>query len=439
MTTPGGQRGRRLTSQHQQRPRRWPWVLQALTALIALWLFVFAPFLWWRASGRSFGNVVLVGVHAVRSVTRPLWDRPPRPWTEVVPFRGGYENTSSCSKYHGWVPRSPAGQARLKVFDCFIFSTELDLLEVRLHELADHGVDKFVLVESTRTHTYLPKPLVYHKHRNDRRFARFRERILHLVVDEDAISACLRRGKCDPADPYTLEALQRRTMMAGLAMAGLRPGDIIIVSDLDEIPRREVPQLMRGCSGQPTHLALEMPEFLYSLANRVGWYNKTNAVVRTYRGRDPGWTARIELWDKLERLQRARKKERTSATAATAAAAAAAAASVSAAASAAATTTSRHSSSGNSRLRSNVGGRGSIYFVDANSSSSSSSSSSKRTFGGNTTNRRIAAMIRSTAAAAGIWVSHHKRLGDHLLSNAGWHCTWCFPSLEQFIFKMLGR
>ncbi len=39
----------------------------------------------------------------------------------------------------------------MSVIDAFMFSNELKLLEVRLHEL-DSVVDKFVLVEATRTH-----------------------------------------------------------------------------------------------------------------------------------------------------------------------------------------------------------------------------------------------------------------------------------------------
>jgi hypothetical protein len=38
------------------------------------------------------------------------------------------------------------------IYDCFTFFNELELLELRLHELAG-VVDKFVLVEATQTHS----------------------------------------------------------------------------------------------------------------------------------------------------------------------------------------------------------------------------------------------------------------------------------------------
>ena len=38
----------------------------------------------------------------------------------------------------------------MKIYDCFTFYNELDLLELRLRETYDH-VDVFVIAEATRT------------------------------------------------------------------------------------------------------------------------------------------------------------------------------------------------------------------------------------------------------------------------------------------------
>ena len=46
------------------------------------------------------------------------------------------------------------------IYDTFMFFNELELLELRLNEL-NGVVDKFVLVEATRTFTNKPKPLYY--------------------------------------------------------------------------------------------------------------------------------------------------------------------------------------------------------------------------------------------------------------------------------------
>ncbi len=44
-----------------------------------------------------------------------------------------------------------------KIYDCFTFYNELDLLELRLQELYDH-VNYFVLVEGNRTFQNNSKP-----------------------------------------------------------------------------------------------------------------------------------------------------------------------------------------------------------------------------------------------------------------------------------------
>ena len=70
---------------------------------------------------------------------------------------------------------------RPTVFDCFMFFNELDLLEIRLIELSEL-VDRFVLVEATRTHTGFQKPLYFAD--NKSRFASFLDRIIHVIVDD---------------------------------------------------------------------------------------------------------------------------------------------------------------------------------------------------------------------------------------------------------------
>ena len=56
------------------------------------------------------------------------------------------------------------------IVDCFPFFNELDLLEIRLNILKD-VVDKFVLVEASKTQTKLDKPFYFEDHKD--RFADF--------------------------------------------------------------------------------------------------------------------------------------------------------------------------------------------------------------------------------------------------------------------------
>lgn len=78
--------------------------------------------------------------------TRPLWDRPDGP-TDIIPRLHAEslaaDSAEACQR-HGWTLRSP----RPLLIDVVLFSTEVELLEIRLQELSD-VVDIFVVVEST--------------------------------------------------------------------------------------------------------------------------------------------------------------------------------------------------------------------------------------------------------------------------------------------------
>ena len=118
------------------------------------------------------------------------------------------------------------------IYDCFTFFNELDLLEIRLHELAD-TVDAFVLVEADRTFTGEPKDLYFEK--NKKRFAKFQDKIIHVVVRDMPNS---------PRDAWEMERYQRNAIVRGLGSCG--PDDYVIISDVDEIPRYET---VKGFSG----------------------------------------------------------------------------------------------------------------------------------------------------------------------------------------------
>lgn len=113
------------------------------------------------------------------------------------------------------------------IVDCFTFWAELDILEIRLAELYP-VVDKFVLVESTKTHKGDDKPLYYAANRQ--RFAKYNDKIWHVTYGDvpggDTQAAIWRR-----------EIGQRQAIER--ALVDLPDDTIILISDLDEIPRRE--------------------------------------------------------------------------------------------------------------------------------------------------------------------------------------------------------
>ena len=111
-----------------------------------------------------------------------------------------------------------------RLFDCFTFFNELDLLEIRLETL-DSVVDFFVIAEAPITYRADPKPLYFEL--NKQRFAKFLPKIRHIIVDDLPIEKGFDQN-------WQRETLQRAALERGLADA--RDEDIIMLSDLDEIP-----------------------------------------------------------------------------------------------------------------------------------------------------------------------------------------------------------
>lgn len=113
---------------------------------------------------------------------------------------------------------------RIKLYDCITFSDGLDILEIRLNVL-DPYVDFFVIVEATKSHAGKPTPLYFQE--NSNRYAKFKEKIIHVVVEDmpDLSENMTRHG---------LAAYQRNQIKRGLT--NCRDSDIIFISDMDEIP-----------------------------------------------------------------------------------------------------------------------------------------------------------------------------------------------------------
>lgn len=119
----------------------------------------------------------------------------------------------------------PAQPRRPLVYDVFPFFRELDLLEIRLHELRD-VVDFHIIVESNRTYTGKPKPLAYRD--NAHLFREFAHKIISIVVDDMPATD----------NPWDREGHQNERGMHE-ARKRMRPGDMMILGDADEIPRPE--------------------------------------------------------------------------------------------------------------------------------------------------------------------------------------------------------
>jgi len=110
----------------------------------------------------------------------------------------------------------------MKIYDCFSYWDEDLLLDLRLNILSDY-VDYFVIVEGNKTWQNNSKKLRF----NIDKFPNFKKKIIYIPVED------MPGGD----DPYLRENFQRNCILRGLKYSS--ENDIIIISDLDEIPNPE--------------------------------------------------------------------------------------------------------------------------------------------------------------------------------------------------------
>ena len=125
----------------------------------------------------------------------------------------------------------PGGRRR--IFDVVMFNNELRILNVKLHEMADF-VDAFIVIEARQTYSGAPKPLVFQENREQ--FARFADKIVHVVVED--------------FPPHLQHAWAREYYQRNHAVFGLngrvREDDLVMISDADEIVSREAAEGFEG-------------------------------------------------------------------------------------------------------------------------------------------------------------------------------------------------
>jgi len=117
------------------------------------------------------------------------------------------------------------------IIDCFIFYNELDMLNYRLNLLDDY-VDYFVLVESKYTHVGKEKELYYEN--NKELYKKFNDKIIHIIVED--IPYKFEEINYNLGNQWTNEEYHRNQIKLGINKLNLNDEDIIILSDLDEIP-----------------------------------------------------------------------------------------------------------------------------------------------------------------------------------------------------------
>lgn len=132
------------------------------------------------------------------------------------------------------------------IFDCIPFFNELDILKLRM-EIMDPYVDYFVLEESTVTFSGEDKKMIFAQNRH--LFKQFEAKIRYVAVSDSPMSGVTTHER----DKYQKNQLIR-------ALADCQPEDIIIFSDVDEIPNPDtlLQVIEHFDAGKIYHLAQRM-------------------------------------------------------------------------------------------------------------------------------------------------------------------------------------
>lgn len=153
------------------------------------------------------------------------------------------------------------------VFDCFLFNNEFQLLKLRLNYLRDI-VDKFIIVESDMTFSGKKKSL---------HIADIVKNNLSIDLPYDKIVTYKVPYIEFKGDRWAIEFHSRNFMKQALIDNSIEDDDYVIISDVDEIPRREAIEARK--SG-----VLEMDSYHFYLNHKernIFWYG---SIVDNWEG-----------------------------------------------------------------------------------------------------------------------------------------------------------
>jgi beta-1,4-mannosyl-glycoprotein beta-1,4-N-acetylglucosaminyltransferase len=128
----------------------------------------------------------------------------------------------------------------MKIFDCFMYCDEDLILDLRLNYL-DQYVDKFIIVESTYTHSGASRKLNF----DINKYSKFKNKIKYILLDEppkELMELSEKDSEHEQNSKYILNAVKRENLQRNTIIKGIddaSPDDFIIISDVDEIPDLE--------------------------------------------------------------------------------------------------------------------------------------------------------------------------------------------------------
>ena len=128
----------------------------------------------------------------------------------------------------------------MKIFDCFMYFDEDMLLDLRLNIL-DKFIDNFVIVESIFNHKGEKRDLKF----DPNNFKKFKDKIIYIVYDQIPLEVEMIKSSDSESEKnrkLIMNAVFRENGQRNYISNGIKNADsedIILISDLDEIPNLE--------------------------------------------------------------------------------------------------------------------------------------------------------------------------------------------------------
>ena len=119
----------------------------------------------------------------------------------------------------------------MKIYDCTTFYSEHMMMDVRFNILDKH-VEKFIVTESTFSHSGKKKPLNF----DINNYPKFKDKIIYLVIDEEPKQILKKENTNYEKRLNSLKRIEQSYDYMDKAVKNVEENDLIILSDNDEIP-----------------------------------------------------------------------------------------------------------------------------------------------------------------------------------------------------------
>lgn len=179
----------------------------------------------------------------------------------------------------------------MKIYDCFLYCNEDIILDVRLNTL-NKFVDKFVIVESKYYHNGQYKGFNF-KIEN---YEKFKEKIVYLAINEKPNNLEILEAKKKNISKKIMNAIKfendQRNYIQN-AIINCEDDDIIILSDIDEIPKLDKLNFSK-INDEIVHFNQKYCYYKFNLFNpHQSWFG--SRLIKKKNLKNPQWLRNLKI------------------------------------------------------------------------------------------------------------------------------------------------